>query len=117
MVALFLVGGPDAAEARGKKAKAKPRLSTVTLKIQDLNPTTKAKDVARLRRAIKKVKGVVKITISKKAGVLTVRHKRAADPEAITAAVTRAGFAVVPKGDGPAEMEPPLEEPPLDEEP
>ena len=79
------------AQAGGKKAKAE----TLTLNLSNLTTETPAKQIKALQKSVKKVKGVAKVTVDKKKGVLTVKHSKKAAPDAIKAAVGAAGFTVV----------------------
>ena len=112
VVCLALVGISNA-HAGKKKAKTE----AMTLKIANLTMETPAKEVKKLEKTVKKVKGVKRVAVSKKKGELTVRHTAVATVDAIKEAVAKAGFDVVePKqddaepGDEPAGEEPAGEE-------
>lgn len=87
-------------KADGKVAKKgakveKVKLETMDLKLSNLTGKTKPKELKALTKALKQVEGVVKVMPQKKKGTLQIKHKPGADTDAIRAAVTEAGFAII----------------------
>lgn len=98
--------------AAGKAApKAKPAPATLVLKVDATKKTPK--DIKKLQKEVKKVKGVVAAKLNKKKGELTVKHNPTATADAIKAAVTKAGFTLAAE-EAPAAPEPAPE--PTDDE-
>ena len=89
--------GISSAHAGKKKAKTE----AMTLKLANLTAETPAKEVKKLEKTVKKVKGVKRVAVSKKKGELTVKHTAAATADAIKEAVAQAGFEVVEPGAEP----------------
>ena len=90
--------------AGANATKKKEKGEVLNLKLSNLTNETPKKDVKKLETALKKIKGVTKVSVSKKKGELTVRYTKDATAEAIKAAVTETGFSVVePNAEGDAE--------------
>ena len=106
LVALTVVCCGTVGLAQASAGKKKAKTEAVTLRISNLTAETTPKLVKKLERTVKKVKGVTKISVSKKKGELTVRHTPEATADAIKGAVAKAGFEVVEPSeepdDGPA---------------
>ena len=110
--AIFLfVGAP----AEAAKAKAKVKSEATTLKISNLTTATKAKEIKKLEKAVRKIKGVTKVAISKKKGQMIVRAPAGTDRALFIKAVESAGFTMAePKSDAPSQEEIP-DDAPVDE--
>jgi len=101
VVCLCMIGFGVTAMAGKKTPPAKTELAT--LKLANLTQATKAPAVKKLTDALKKVKGVAKVTVDKKKGEVAVRYAPGSDLAAIKAAVAAGGFSVVePKAAEPA---------------
>lgn len=88
----FIAVGAASSARGGDKAVKKAQIETI--KLANLTADTPAKEIKKLNKALKKVKGVKKVTVTKKKGELKVKLAAPASLEAVHAAITAAGFTV-----------------------
>lgn len=89
-------------------AKGRAETTVTTFKLADLTKATQRRATKRLERAVRKVKGVTFVALSKKKRLIRVRHAATADLEAVKAAIGESGFTIVEPEDKPGEgSEPP----------
>lgn len=117
----FLALGAPASAGAGDKPVKKAQVETI--KLTNLTAETPAKQIRKLSKTLKKVKGVKKVTVVKKKGEVKIKLAAPATVEAVRAAIASAGFTIAepkkpieaPESDEPMADEAEGESPPLDE--
>lgn len=120
-LAAFLAFGTPASAGAGDKPAKKAQVETI--KLTNLTAETPAKEIRKLNKTLKKVKGVKKVTVVKKKGEVKIKLAAPATVEAVRAAIASAGFTIAapkkavepPDSDEPVADEAEGDPPPLDE--